>query len=91
MLAGQECTEGAEDAPGKVGGFHITGGLSAGERSLGFLKQTRGIGIGAFPRIGLGCRRKAPGTSWIPLQKFTLPQFWEPEVQDKGAGRVASF
>ena len=55
------------------------------------LKQTRGIGFGAFPHIGLGCRHKAPGTRWIPPQKFTLPWFWEPEVQDKGAGRVASF
>ena len=39
MLAGQECTEGAEDDPGKVGGFHITEGLSAGERSLGFFPE----------------------------------------------------
>ena len=44
MVAGWECTDGAEDAPGKVGGFHITEGFLLG-RGVWAFSQSR---LGGF-------------------------------------------
>ena len=63
MVAGRECTEGAEDAPGKVGRFHITEGFLLG------------TGVWAFSQRRLG---GFEADTWhrlwgIPPYRFGLP------------------
>lgn len=39
--------------------------------------------------VWLCCYSKIPQTQWLKQQKIILSQFWRPEVQGKGAGRLS--